>query len=591
MSLRRPALMLSLLLALTPAAAQTPASAAAPASAPAGPDLTVTRYTVQPSDTLIQLGRTLLVNPAAWPEIAKLNKLRNPDIILPGQVLLIPSRLLRAGDEPAKVLSVEGDVRVENVPIKAGDVLRLGQRLSTATNGAATVELIDGSRVIVAASTDTQLTDHRRFPVKAGTEIPAGSDGNMFITALRLLRGSVETLATKVLRAKPLEVSTPTAVIGVRGTRFRVQTDGSPNSPTRTEVFEGKVRAELNSGEGVDVSAGQGVALEVGKAPVVVELPAAPSLEGIPARFENSRVEFALPSTENLPVRVRIAADSGMGEVVFEQKIEPGGKVRIDKLPPGTWHVRARRIDTALGLEGNESDFSFTVAEPPPPPPPPPPVLPPPDAPALQGPTSGDKLAAGEVTLSWSAPSDAATVVVQVARDANFTQLVQDVAAPVAAGVAADPAARPPSTSGQTTLALNEPGTYHWRLASRRTPDATGPWSAARSFELRPLPAAPSAKLSTDGKLLQLSWALRPNASRYEAQLARDPEFRELVAEQGTSAGSWSLPTPEPPDYYHLRYRVIEADGYVTPWSAALRVNVPHDMRFLMIILPMFLGL
>ena len=38
--------------------------------------------TVRPQDTLIGLGRTVLVNPAAWREVARLNALPNPDFIV-----------------------------------------------------------------------------------------------------------------------------------------------------------------------------------------------------------------------------------------------------------------------------------------------------------------------------------------------------------------------------------------------------------------------------------------------------------------------------------------------------------------------------
>jgi len=47
-------------------------------------------FTVVRQDTLIGLSRNVLVSPGAWREVSRINKLRNPNLILPGQVLRIP---------------------------------------------------------------------------------------------------------------------------------------------------------------------------------------------------------------------------------------------------------------------------------------------------------------------------------------------------------------------------------------------------------------------------------------------------------------------------------------------------------------------
>ena len=53
-------------------------------------------FVVVKSDTLISLSNNVLVSPSAWREIATLNRLPNPNRIVPGQVLKIPTRLLRS---------------------------------------------------------------------------------------------------------------------------------------------------------------------------------------------------------------------------------------------------------------------------------------------------------------------------------------------------------------------------------------------------------------------------------------------------------------------------------------------------------------
>ena len=44
------------------------------------------RFTVVRKDTLSNLSRELLVSPNAWREVSRINKLRNPNQLRPGQV-------------------------------------------------------------------------------------------------------------------------------------------------------------------------------------------------------------------------------------------------------------------------------------------------------------------------------------------------------------------------------------------------------------------------------------------------------------------------------------------------------------------------
>jgi len=65
------------------AAAEAQAAAAAAAAAPAE-----RTYTVVKGDTLSAIGKRFGVN---WRDIAKLNNIKNPDLIHPGEVFRIPS--------------------------------------------------------------------------------------------------------------------------------------------------------------------------------------------------------------------------------------------------------------------------------------------------------------------------------------------------------------------------------------------------------------------------------------------------------------------------------------------------------------------
>lgn len=525
------------------------------ASWPAWGDDAALSYTVVPHDTLIGLGRTLLVRPGNWPEVARLNALPDPNYIVPGQVLQIPMRLLRATQVPAQLVSVEGEVTMAGQPARAGDALQPGQSLATAANSSAVLLLGDGSRVKLVPLSETTLQEHRRFGLRPNAQASAPQEG-LFAATMRLVRGGIEVLAAKVRRAKPLEVTTPTAVIGVRGTEYRVHLqDGVSN----TEVLEGRVRADAVGASGADVAAGFGAALKAGQAPAVVALPPAPDLSGVPARFERPLLRFTVPG-ETLPLRVQVAADAAFDRVLRDEWVPAGEEVRLAGLDDGVWQLRVRRVGPQ-GVEGFDSRREVTLKARP-------------EPPAAMSPRANAKTIVGPVELAWARNIEAHHARLQLARDPDFAQTVQ----------------QDDALSGQSVrFELNQPGHYYWRLASVKADGDQGPWGDAQHFELRPLPEAPSGSLSADGKTLELRWLGRPE-DRQQVELARDPAFEQVIARGELAEPRWVTPRPELPGTVYFRYRSVEDDGFVTPWSSTLKIEVPRGWGFLWIFLPL-LGL
>ena len=189
---------------------------------------------------MIGLSKAVLVAPDAWREVARLNKLSNINQIRPGQHLSIPARLMRSEVVGATLFSVVGDVQMAGAPAVAGSTIAEGQAVQTGAAGSAVVALADGSQVRIPPSSLAEVAASRSYGQPQGNTTEGGR--GWFAGTLRVLRGSVEIFATEVLRAKPLEVITPTAVIGVRGTHFRVAFDDDAKSLSHAEVIEGKVR-------------------------------------------------------------------------------------------------------------------------------------------------------------------------------------------------------------------------------------------------------------------------------------------------------------------------------------------------------------
>ena len=552
-SIPRPALLALSLAIVLPAAfaAPTAGSDAAPV-----PDELLLPYTVTLHDTLIGLNRTLFTAPGAWKEVSRINHLPDSNRISPGQVLQVPARYLRSKVVPAQLLSAFGDVRIGGRPAAAGAPLNVGDAVRTGDASSAVVQLADGSHVKLAPDTEGRLDEQRRFQIKATA---AAIDDGLVAASLRLLSGTVEVFASKVLRARPLEVSTPTAVIGVRGTVYRVRNDVTPATPaasagyaSATEVLEGQVHAQVGAdpAQAVDVPANFGASLEAGRKPVVLPLPPAPELGGLPASFDHLPIRLHIPGT--LPLRVQVADDAAFDHIQLDLHVDAGDDVRIAQLADGAWHLRARAISPE-GLEGRDAvrDFQLRAR---------------PESPFLVDPPANAKRPVGDIALHWTQNPDAAGYVVEVARDEQFDQI----------------ALRDEHVRGETLVFHPvdsdygaADGIYWWRVVSVDASGRRGAWGDAQALILRPTPRAPMGRVSPDGSGIELSWGGNPD-DRAEVEMARDAEFRQIVARGDFAAPDGRLGRP-PAGTYYARYRFVEPDGFRTSWSGAVKITVESN--------------
>ena len=523
-------------------------------------------FTVARKDTLSNLSRQVLVSPNAWREVTRINKLRNQNLIRPGQVLRIPARLMRTHAVPASLVSLTGDVQVGTRAAAPGMPLVEGEAVQTGESGSAVIELGDRSRVLVPPSSLAELAASRQIGARSSAPpncASSGESGGWFTGSLRLLRGSVEVFATKVLRVKPLEVVTPTAVIGVRGTHYRVSFDEAANRSTHSEVVEGKVRFErADRSTGTDLTAGFGAQADsvASTKPVATRMLDAPDLSALPRRFERPLVRLAMPEA-NGPTRVQIAADREFNAMVSDQRADAGAEVRVDGLADGTWKLRARRIGER-GIEGRDAIVEFVLKARP-------------EPPAYSAPRSDSKQAIGSVEFAWAQNVEAPRAHIQVATDPEFEHLVID---------------QDDVADGHARAELAQAGAYHWRLASIRPDGDHGPFGDPQRFELRPMPTPPAGGVSSDGNSLVFKWGGRPG-DRQQVELARDPQFNEILAREELDAAEWQPAVPANPGRYYFRYRSVESDGYVSPFSETLMLEVPRSGAWLLLLPLLMLAL
>lgn len=312
---------------------------------------------------------------------------------------------------------------------------------------------------------------------------------------------------------------------------------------------------------GVDLRAGFGAVNDAsGSAARVARLLDAPDLAAVPELFERPLVRFKSVAPAEV-LRVQVAEDSNFDRIVSDQRVPAGTDVRIAGLEDARWHLRARRVDEQ-GIEGFDATRVFVLAARP-------------EPPAYRAPRADAKQSIGTVEFAWASNVAAPQARLQVARDAAFTSIVLE---------------RDKLSDANVSAPFDTAGVYHWRLASLRPNGERGPYGDAQHFELRPLPEPPKGGPGADGKTLVFKWSGRPE-DRQQVQLARDEAFTEIVAQEELKAPEWALPTPDRGGKYFFRYRSVEPDGFVSPYSSTLSIEVPRDWSPLWLLLPLLFAL
>ena len=493
-------------------------------------------------DTLIGLGRRFLVDPARWPEIARANRLPNPNRIGTGVAIAIPLALMRTEPAPATVVGVTGQVEVGRQAVETGQALPEGSELRTGADGHVSLRLVDGTVLRLRPGSVLRVTESRRI---SGTPVTR--------SGAQIDLGRVEVEAAPVPAGRPgFQIGTPQGVLGVRGTEFRV---GADAQTTFGEVLEGAVRADSRAGgPGQRVGAGFGTVVPAGGpvAPPVPLLPP-PDVQGLPTLQDRILVTFDLPAQAGASGwRGEIARDATF-DVVLAEQVTRTPVLRFADLPDGEYVLRARAID-AQGLEGLDAVWRFRLKARP-------------EAPLPSAPPKRSQLSGERVDFAWAANGDATGYRLQISRNDSF---------------AADALVRDLTGLSATSAAVDglPVGRYQWRLASVRAgadgqPDQ-GPWGEALDFAMRPSPPQPKPP-AVGEKTVGFAWPGQPG-QRYDFQLSRDAEFKTVLTERRLDEPVIELPLPGT-GRFHVRVRAIESDGFVGPWATPQTMDIPNCLR------------
>lgn len=501
-------------------------------------------YRVRPGDNLWELSQEYLRPSIPWERVQTYNRIADPDTLQPGSTLRFPVAWLRIQPAKARVVAVEGTVsghysgEADSFAVEADTELGIGVTLTTDAGSNLTLQFADGSRLLVQSDTTLTLDT-----------ISAYGDTGMVDAAMRLRRGRVEG---KVIHdrgsATRFVIDTPSASTSVRGTRFRLASDAATRS--LAEVLDGAITVRDGDRE-VTIEAGFGTVVVAGEAPISpLPLLPAPDLDGIPTAFDRFPLSLSwTPPADGVVTgyRVQIAPSRRFERLLYDEVVDEP-RATVTGLPDGELVLRVRALDPR-GIEGHDAMRTFTVSARP-------------EPPFRITPTEGSTVRQARPRFAWTASEEAVAYRLQLAREDRFDEPIFELEG--TAGTVARP---------RRPLA---PGAYSWRVAARDARGKWGPWSDPQQFTFEPEPASPAAIVPEVKRgSLTVRWrqADPEQVHRYRIQVARDPEFSDLLVDRELEGTEISIPRP-PRGTWYLRARAITTDGYAGPFSPTQTVEV-----------------
>lgn len=497
------------------------------------------QYRVKPGDNLYNISKEYLKKTGDWRELQRINRVANPRRLPPDSELRVPVELLQQTYSSAELVFVRGEVSItagDGQPIVAaiGATLPSGATIRTGSNATATLRFSDGARLLLAEQSSLVLENLVLY----------GKSG-LLRNDLRLHEGQAETeVVPDPARQPRFQLRTPIMAVGVRGTQFRVK--NAEKAGSTVEVLRGQVEARSGA-QAVNLAAGFGTSVQrLGELSPPASLLPAPNLAGVAERIE--RVPLRLtwqPQAGATGYRIRVHPD-GEPEHLVLQTLSTKTEAKWADLPDGRYVLRVRGV-AGDGVEGHDAERHFTLKARP-------------EPPFLATPIGGARIYGERVELVWTQSAETASYRLQIAEDAGFSVLRQDLT-----GLQAP----------RRILAL-APGDYHWRLASLRADGDQGPFSDPQRFTLRPVPPSPPLRPPSLGeKQISFQWPAGEAGASYRFQLASEREFRNTMVDRVLPEPRIELERP-PPGTYYMRAATIDADGYAGPFGPVQEFAVPR---------------
>lgn len=308
---------------------------------------------VKDGDTLTSISRTEFGTPSLWRHIAEFNKINPDDLLMPDQILLIPT-LTTAPRQFAVVVYTHGAAMLaenETAPpndLKRNDRIFPGNIVQTGATGFASISFQNDSVV--------NLQPESRFKL-----LHLGcldSDKTCFIDLSIPVGEMTSEVKSRDDQSTQFRVTTPFASAAVRGTRF--------------DFIASRDQLLLGVTDGIVALQSQGTEVDLELGFGSKTLPNEPPGDPIPL--------LHLPTFTNIPPRVAITDRIGWWRVtdavryewtisrdaesssVVESALTPSEFVEINAIPAGDYYLRVRALDNN-DLKGFPNTEKFTVAD------------------------------------------------------------------------------------------------------------------------------------------------------------------------------------------------------------------------------------
>jgi len=513
-------------------------------------DEQVVEIIVEEGDYLIKLGEEYLEDPHRWREFARINHLKNPDLIHPHQILVIPVRLLRGIPSDGVVAFVKGDVAMqardseEWASLLLHDQVKEGCKIRTGDQSAVEIVFENGSSCFQKSNT---LVGFLRVRKK----------GDSYEQRLFLQTGRTITRILKATGREPrFEIKTPSAVCAARGTVFRTSVDSSDH--TRSEVLEGKADVEAVMQKQV-VSEGEGTLVQKGKPPLKPKkLLPPPKLRQGSLLYNKLPLRFAFDPVEGaVYYRISIAKDRNGKDIVYENIVQPHENLEIQGIDDGTYFFHALSIDE-IGLEGLPSEPEEIR------------VRTNPLPPFISLPVSNAEYREKSLQCNWLAVKDAVAYHMQISGDHEFNRIVEESHAIV-------------KTAYETRKL--DCGNYYFRIRSVAEDGYDGAWSDTITFAVVPPPPSPSLETPEVGKKeIHIRWQDLGEGMSYHFQMAGDQDFSVVLIDRRLGKPETVIQKPGDSGIYYIRVSAIDSKGYEGKFSNPQSFTIKEGSLF------MFLG-
>lgn len=504
-------------------------------------------YRVIRKDGLIKISERILEDPSKWREVAKINRLKDPYIIQPDQMLVIPVRLLKGSPMDGIVTFIKGESRIQRfqggewITLKHGDAIKQGDTIKTEANGTLEVTFEDKSTLFMRPNTLLTVTISQKKGALA------------IVKSINLKSGkAISDIKRATGTESRYEVTTPSAIASARGTGFRISIDDLLT--TRAEVVDGRIMVSAQ-GISVEVKDSEGTVVERGAPPVrPVRLVDAPRLIDRRPIYKDIPLNFRFDvASGTKSIRALLSKDKDGREIVFEGTIKPDEQISISNLEDGSYYLISYGID-AMGLEGIASEaveIKYRAN---------------PLPPFIQIKDEDTEFVGKSADFKWLNVKDAVAYHIQIAKDREFKSMIVDTKD--FRGIV------------YKTETLDY-GDFYFRVCSVAADGYEGGWSNVIRFRLIPPPPSPPLeKPSIDKNSIFLKWRNLGEGIKYHFQMAKDEGFKEILLDTRLEKSEITLKKPKDPGTYYVRTSSIDKKGregsFSTPQSFEIERGFPY---------------